>query len=116
LWTGEGQAEEIEVWCDIIRAMGKAGIGWCGWNFKYGNQRTTGRNIQGVQGAHLNPLGLFLTHLGLFLRTSTPFIWRVLSAFSPAWTPCVAERTCSPQAHDLSHWARRQQVQHIRHG
>jgi hypothetical protein len=38
----------------------------------------------GVQGGHLNPLGLFLTHLGLFLRTSTPFIWRVLSAFPPA--------------------------------
>jgi hypothetical protein len=32
---------------------------------------------RGVQGAHLNPLGLFL-------RTSIPFIWRVLSAFPHA--------------------------------
>jgi hypothetical protein len=29
----------------------------------------------------LNPLGLFLNPLGLFLRTSIPFIWRILSAF-----------------------------------
>jgi hypothetical protein len=42
---------------------------------------STGRNIYGVQGAHLNPLGLFLTPLGLFLRTSIPLIWRILSAF-----------------------------------
>jgi hypothetical protein len=40
-----------------------------------------GSNIQGVQGAYLNPLGLFLNLRGLFLRTSIPFIWRVLSAF-----------------------------------
>ena len=37
---GDGQSEEIERWCRIIRAMGRAGISWCGWNFKYGNQRT----------------------------------------------------------------------------
>jgi len=44
----------------------------------------TGRNIyRVVQGAHLNPLGPFLTHLGLFLRTFKPFIWRVLIAFLP---------------------------------
>jgi hypothetical protein len=30
----------------------------------------------GVQGAHLNPMGLFL-------RTSIPFIWHILSAFLP---------------------------------
>ena len=35
----------------------------------------------GVQGAHLNPLGLFLNPLGIFLLTSIPFIWRNLSAF-----------------------------------
>jgi hypothetical protein len=29
----------------------------------------------------LDPLGLFLTPLGLFLRTSIPFIWRILGAF-----------------------------------
>jgi hypothetical protein len=34
----------------------------------------TGRNRYGVQGAHLNPLGLFL-------RTSTPFIWSIRNAF-----------------------------------
>ena len=44
----------------------------------------SGRNRQGVQGAHLNPLGLFLNPLGLFLRTSIPFIQRILSAFRPA--------------------------------
>ena len=33
-----------------------------------------GSNRQGVQGAHLDPLGLFL-------RTSILFIWRILSAF-----------------------------------
>ena len=43
--------------------------------------RAPGSNRQGVKGAHLNPLGLFLSPLGLFLRTSTPFIWRILSAF-----------------------------------
>jgi hypothetical protein len=37
----------------------------------------SGGNRYGVQGAHLNPLGLFL-------RTSIPFRWRVLSAFLPA--------------------------------
>ena len=25
--------------------------------------------------------------MGLFLRTSIPFIWRILSAFLPTWTP-----------------------------
>jgi hypothetical protein len=45
-----------------------------------------GSNRQGVQGAHLNPLGLsaFLNPLGLFLRTFMPFVWRFLSAFLPA--------------------------------
>jgi pyrroline-5-carboxylate reductase len=33
-------------------------------------------NVMGVQGAHLNPLGLFL-------RTSIPFTWRILSACRP---------------------------------
>jgi hypothetical protein len=40
-----------------------------------------GSNRSGVQGAHLNPLDLFLNPLGLFLCTSIPFIWRILSAF-----------------------------------
>ena len=31
-------------------------------------------NRQEVQGAHLNPLGLFLNPLGLFICTFTPFI------------------------------------------
>ena len=44
-------------------------------------QCQAGSNRQGVQGAHLNPLGLFLNPLGLFLRTSIPFIWSILSAF-----------------------------------
>ena len=30
----------------------------------------------GVQGGHLNPLGLFL-------RASIPYIWSILSAFDP---------------------------------
>ena len=42
------------------------------------------QGVQGVQGAHLNPLGLFLNPLGLFLRTSIPFIWHILIAFLPA--------------------------------
>jgi hypothetical protein len=46
-------------------------------------QSQAGRNRQGVQGAHLNPLGLFLNPLGLFLRASVPFIWHILSAFLP---------------------------------
>jgi hypothetical protein len=33
-----------------------------------------GATDMGVQGAHLNPLGLFLNPLGVFLRTSIPFI------------------------------------------
>jgi hypothetical protein len=36
-----------------------------------------GESDTGVQGAHLN-------HLGLFLRTSAPCIWRILSTFPPA--------------------------------
>ena len=32
----------------------------------------------------MDPLGLFLNPLGLFLRTAIPFIWRILSAFLPA--------------------------------
>ena len=36
-----------------------------------------GERDKGVEGDHLNPLGLFL-------RTSLPFIWRILSAFLPA--------------------------------
>ena len=35
----------------------------------------------GGSGGSLEPLGLFLNPLGLFLRTSIPFIWRILSAF-----------------------------------
>ena len=41
------------------------------------DRRTAGRNKYGVQGAHLNPLGLFL-------RIFMPFIWRILSACRPA--------------------------------
>jgi hypothetical protein len=41
------------------------------------DRRTAGRNKYGVQGAHFNPLGLFL-------RTFMPFIWRILSACRPA--------------------------------
>jgi hypothetical protein len=33
----------------------------------------------GGSGGSLDPLGLF--PLGLFLRTSIPFIWRIMSAF-----------------------------------
>ena len=39
------------------------------------------KQIGGVQGAHSNPLGLFLR---TFLRTSKPFVWRILSACLPA--------------------------------
>jgi hypothetical protein len=40
----------------------------------------TGRKRKGVQGAHL-PVN---RPLGLFFRTSIPFLWRILSAFPPA--------------------------------
>jgi hypothetical protein len=43
-----------------------------------------GSNRSGVQGAHLNPLGLFLEPPGPLLRTSIPCIWGVLSASLPA--------------------------------
>ena len=36
-----------------------------------------GERDRGSRGAHLNPLGLFL-------RTSIPSVWRMLSAFPPA--------------------------------
>ena len=39
--------------------------------------RVREKHIYAVQGAHLNPLGLFLC-------TSTPFIWRILSACLPS--------------------------------
>jgi hypothetical protein len=40
--------------------------------------RTQGERDRGVQGAHLNPLGIFLRPP---LKPSVPFIWRILSAF-----------------------------------
>ena len=40
----------------------------------------------------MNPLGHFLNPLGLFLRTSIPFIWRIMSAFLRAWTPWLRGR------------------------
>ena len=40
------------------------------------SRSAAGRSRQGVRGAHLNPLGLFL-------RTSTPRIWRILRACRP---------------------------------
>ena len=48
----------------------------------------------------MNPLGLFLNPLGLFLRTSIPFIWRILRAFLPRLNP-LAERTGFFQARAL---------------
>ena len=36
---------------------------------------------RGSRGAHLSPLGLLLNPLALFLRTSMPFVWRILNAF-----------------------------------
>ena len=41
----------------------------------------------------MNPLGLFFNPLGLFLLTSIPLIWRILSVFLPASIP-LAEGTC----------------------
>jgi hypothetical protein len=43
-----------------------------------------GETDRGFRGAHLNSLSLFLNTLGLFLRTSMPFIWRILRVFLPA--------------------------------
>ena len=43
------------------------------------------KQIGGEQGAHLNPLGLFLNPLGWASSyASIPFTWRILSAFLPA--------------------------------
>ena len=62
----------------LLTARGRAGA-------RAARRRTRqGATDRGFRGAHLNPLGLFLNPLGLFLRTSTPFIWRILSAFLPA--------------------------------
>ena len=49
--------------------------------------------MQGVQGVHLNPLGLFL-------RTSTPRIWGTLEhpECLPTGLSPLAERTCFSQA------------------
>ena len=52
--------------------------------FAYNHVVAREKQIGGVQGAHLNPLGLVLNPLGLFLRTSIPFILHILSAFLPA--------------------------------
>ena len=40
-----------------------------------------GATDRGFRGAHLNPLAYSLNPLGLFLRTSIPFTWLILSAF-----------------------------------
>ena len=43
VWQGDdaaGREAEIGRWCTILRALGEVGIGWCGYNFKWGNQRT----------------------------------------------------------------------------
>ena len=50
---------------------------WGGWSGRRDKQI-------GGSGGPLGPLGLFLNLLGLFLRTSVPFIWPVLSAFPRA--------------------------------
>jgi hypothetical protein len=61
----------LVVWTVLVPAAAKATAVPCS------TQQAPGRKRQGVQGAHLNLLGLFL-------RTSIPFIWRILSAFLPA--------------------------------
>ena len=63
------------------------GLGGVSYDPSLGEGWAPGRSRWGVQGAHLNPLGLFLNPLGLFLRTSIPFVWRFMSAFLPACTP-----------------------------
>jgi hypothetical protein len=44
---------------------------------EYEDEVTNMEKEIGVQGAQMTPLGLFV-------RTSIPFIWRILSAFLPA--------------------------------
>jgi hypothetical protein len=39
-----------------------------------------------------------LNPLSLFLRTSIPFTWRILSDFLPAWTPWLSGLRCFSQA------------------
>ena len=55
-----------------------------------------GATDRGFRGAHLNPLDHFFNPLGLFLRTSVPFVWRVLSAFPPACTPWLRGTVLPP--------------------
>ena len=55
-------------------AVFTASVGAQGRSVAGPDWQETGRNRYGVQGAHLNPLGLFLNPLGLFLRTFTLFI------------------------------------------
>eukprot|EP01051_Picozoa_sp_SAG22_P025771 SAG22_NODE_7800_length_707_cov_1.689145_1_plen_163_part_01 len=50
IWQGApvgARAAEIERWCHILEGLGAAGIGWAGYNFKYGNQRTTSATGRG---------------------------------------------------------------------
>jgi hypothetical protein len=57
---------------------------WGTGDIDSGKLKVKGREKQiGGSGGSLEPLGLFLNPLGLFLRTSIPFIWRILSAFLP---------------------------------
>ena len=44
IWQGspvEVLSDELERWCHILQGLGAAGVGWLGYNFKFGNQRTT---------------------------------------------------------------------------
>ena len=77
---------------DYVTSMGD-------WRFEPMAGRQGATDSLGVQGAHLNPLGLFLNPLalGLFLRTSIPFAWRILTASPTRLTP-LADRTCFSQA------------------
>ena len=59
--------------------------------WQVGKRYAPGRKGWGVQGAHLNPLGLFL-------RTSTPCIWvMAYSECRPTRLNPLAERTCFSQ-------------------
>jgi hypothetical protein len=81
-WFSRAWVDESEGWvgttADDRLALEPQGWAMVGGAVAKGS--AAGGRDRGAQGAHLNPPGLFL-------RTSIPFIWRVLRVFPPTWTP-----------------------------